>query len=196
MEKNFKNTFPVSGIFPGKADSVILLCFECAINPQNLIKIVGAIFEKNKVFNFFLMWTTLNFRGRGKTKKTARDIYKRTLDIEFERDRSIGLGSTIGDGQTQTQTHTHTHTHTFFLKHIFRLWEWCRTKNHFKKSKSTFSTIAILPSLLMSLESKKNIILVTRIFFGKSWECYIVGVRMHNKSTKSDENRWIHFWEN
>ena len=42
----------------------------------------------------------------------ARDIYKMTLYIEFERDRSIGLGSTIGDGQTDRQTHTHTHTHT------------------------------------------------------------------------------------
>ena len=115
------------------------------------------------------MWTTFNFRGRGKTKKTARDIYLRTLDIEFEWDRSIGLGSTIGDGrtdgrtdrQTDRQTHTHTHTHTqthththFFLKHIFRLWEWCRIKNNTKKSKSNFLTIAILPSLLMSLESK------------------------------------------
>ena len=30
------------------------------------------------------------------------------------------------------QTDTHTHTQTFFLKHIFRLWEWCRTKNHKK----------------------------------------------------------------
>ena len=48
------------------------------------------------------MRTTLNFRGREKTKKTARDIYKRTLDIEFERDRSIGLGSMISDGQTDT----------------------------------------------------------------------------------------------
>ena len=36
------------------------------------------------------MWSTLNFRGRGKTKYTARDIYKRTLYIEIERDRSIG----------------------------------------------------------------------------------------------------------
>ena len=133
-----------------------MLGFECTINPQNLIKIVWTIFEKIKNFNFFLMWTTLNFRGRGKTKQTARDIYKRTLDIEFERDRSIGLGSTIGDGQTDTHTHTHTHTRahtqtqtqTFFLKHIFRLWEWCRTKNH-KKSKSNFLTIARLPSLLM-----------------------------------------------
>ena len=40
----------------------------------------------------------------------------RTLYIEFERDRSIGLGSTFGDGHTDTHTHTHTHTytHTFF----------------------------------------------------------------------------------
>ena len=48
---------------------------------------------------------------------------------------------------------TDTHIQTFFLKHIFRLWEWCRRKNH-EKSKSNFLTIAILPSLLMSLESK------------------------------------------
>ena len=63
------------------------------------------------------------------------------------------------DRQTDRQTHTHTHTHThrhFFLKHIFRLWEWCRTKDHKKKSKSNFLTIAILPSLLMSLESEKG----------------------------------------
>ena len=61
------------------------------------------------------MWSTLNFRVKGKTKKTARDICKGTLDIEFERDRSVGLGSTVGDGHTdrQTDTHTHTHTHVF-----------------------------------------------------------------------------------
>ena len=50
--------------------------------------------------------------GKGQTKKTARDIYMRTLYIEFERDRSIGLGSTFGDGHTYRQTHTHTHIHT------------------------------------------------------------------------------------
>ena len=44
--KDLKNIFPVSGIFPGKFASVILLCFECTINPQNLIKIIEAIFEK------------------------------------------------------------------------------------------------------------------------------------------------------
>ena len=92
--------------FPGKADSVILLGFECAINPQNLIKIVGAIFERIKIFYFFLMWTTLNFRSRGKTKKKkVRDIYKRTLDIKFEWDQSIGLDSTFR--QRQTDMHIH-----------------------------------------------------------------------------------------
>ena len=173
----------VSGIFSGKADSVILLGFECTISPQNWIKIVWAIFEKFEILFFFLMWTTLNFRSRGKTKKkTARDIYMRTLYIEFERDRSIGLGSTFGDGHTDKQTnrhgqtdrqarthrqtgthaqtrthrharthaqtrthahahaHTHTHTHTLFLKHIFRLWEWCRIKNHRKKNRSRILT--------------------------------------------------------
>ena len=45
--------------------------------------------------------------------KMARNIYKRTLDIEFEQYRSIGLGSTIGDGHTHTHTHTHTHRHLF-----------------------------------------------------------------------------------
>ena len=53
------------------------------------------------------MRTTLNFRDRGKTKKKAQDICERTLYIDFERDRSIGLGSTIGDGQTDTHTHRH-----------------------------------------------------------------------------------------
>ena len=40
-------------IFARKAEGVILLVFECTINPQNLIKIVVAIFEKIKIFNFF-----------------------------------------------------------------------------------------------------------------------------------------------
>ena len=129
-------------MFRKKTDSVILLGFECSINLQNLIKVVRAIFEKFEILNFSLMWTTLNFRVRGKTKKKkAGDIYMRTLYIEFERDRSIGLSSTFGDGHTDRQTHTHIHTHTniyththtdIFLKHIFRLWESCRMKNHKK----------------------------------------------------------------
>ena len=39
-EQKIKNYFSSFRNFPGKADSVILLGFECTINPQNLIKIV------------------------------------------------------------------------------------------------------------------------------------------------------------
>ena len=104
------------------------------------MKIVRAIFEKFEILIFFLCELPLILGVGGKLKKT-RDIYMRTLYIEFERDRSIGLGSTFGDGHTdrstdrqtdrQTERHTHTHTHThrhtqthtqtFFLKHFFRL---------------------------------------------------------------------------
>ena len=115
-DRKLKTIFLVSGIFPGKADSVILLG---TINPQNLIKIVRAIFEKIEILIFFLMQTTLNFRGGGKTKKAARDTNMETLDIELERDRSIGLGSVFGDDHRQTHTHTHTHTQTFFSKTHF-----------------------------------------------------------------------------
>ena len=57
----------------------------------------------------------LNFRGRGKLKKKAQDICNKTIDTEFERGRSIGLGSAFGDGHTDTQTHKHTHIHTHFF---------------------------------------------------------------------------------
>ena len=52
-DRKLKTIFPVSGIFPEKADSVILFGFECTINPQNLIKIVGASFEKIEILIFF-----------------------------------------------------------------------------------------------------------------------------------------------
>ena len=53
--QKIKNYFLVSRIFPEKADSVILLGFECTMNTQNLNKIVAAIFEKIEILNFFLM---------------------------------------------------------------------------------------------------------------------------------------------
>ena len=40
--------------FFGKAHRAILLGLECIINPQNLMKIVGDIFEKMNILNFFL----------------------------------------------------------------------------------------------------------------------------------------------
>ena len=78
----------------------------------------------------------------------AWDIYNRTLDIKFQRDQSIGLGSTIG--ATVTDTHRQ-----FFLKHIFRLWEWCSIKKSSKSEVKLFDDCTIPPSLLMSLEKKK-----------------------------------------
>ena len=45
------------------------------------------------------MWTTLNFEGSSKTKKQAGNVYKGTVDFEFEQDWSFGLGATLGDGQ-------------------------------------------------------------------------------------------------
>ena len=49
-----KNYFSSFKDFSGKADSVILLGFKCTINPQYLIKIIGAIFEKIEILNFFM----------------------------------------------------------------------------------------------------------------------------------------------
>ena len=54
-ELKIKNNFSSFRDFSGKADSVILLGFEYTINPENLIKIVGAIFEKIKILIFFFM---------------------------------------------------------------------------------------------------------------------------------------------
>ena len=45
------------------------------------------------------MWTTLNFEGRSKTKKWAKDICRGILDIECERDWPVGLRATLGDEQ-------------------------------------------------------------------------------------------------
>ena len=43
------------------------------------------------------MWTTLNFKGRSKTKIMARNICNRIIYIEFERDWWVGLGLALGD---------------------------------------------------------------------------------------------------
>ena len=96
-QKIKNNFFLVSEIFPGIADSVILLRFECTTNPQNFMKIIGAIFGKMRIVNFFPMWTTLNFEGSSKTKKWGKDISKGTLHIECERDWLVGLDAALGD---------------------------------------------------------------------------------------------------
>ena len=53
---------------------------------------------------FFLIWTALNFKGRSKTKIWARIICKRTQYIEFEREWSVDLGSTLGDLKNKKKT--------------------------------------------------------------------------------------------
>ena len=78
-----KTIILVSRIFTQKAERVILLGFECTINPQNLMKIVRAIVEKFEILNFFLCVLPLILGVGRKLKKTDRDIFKRTLDIEF-----------------------------------------------------------------------------------------------------------------
>ena len=50
-----KNDFSSFKDLSGKDDSAMLLFLKCTINPQNLNKIVRAIFEKIKILNFFLM---------------------------------------------------------------------------------------------------------------------------------------------
>ena len=62
-DRKLKTIFQVSRIFLGKADSVILLGFECTINTQNVNKIVEAIFQKIDIFQFFLTWTNV-FTGK------------------------------------------------------------------------------------------------------------------------------------
>ena len=103
--------------------------------------------------------------------------------------RSIGLGSTIGDGQTDTHTHTHTHTHkhtqTFFLKRILDCGSDVESKNHLKKSKSTFLTIAILPSLLMSLESIKRRMCVHRRQLVVRRACKLHNAYAHHRTSFS-----------
>ena len=54
---------------------------------------------ENENLNLFLMWTTLNFEGRSKTKKKAENIFKGIPDIEFELDWSVGIGATLRDTQ-------------------------------------------------------------------------------------------------
>ena len=86
--RKLKTIFLVSMIFSEKADSVILLGFECSINTQNLNKIVGAIFEKIKIINFFLMWTTLNFRVRVKNINKGSGYLRDDTRYRF-RTRSV-----------------------------------------------------------------------------------------------------------
>ena len=62
-----KTIFLVSGIFPGKADCVILLGFEYTINPENLNR--WSHFWENQNFYFFSCELPLILGVGGKLKK-------------------------------------------------------------------------------------------------------------------------------
>ena len=79
-DRKLKTIFLVSRIFSGKADSVILLGFECAINPQNLNEFVRDIFEKIEILNFFLCELPLTLRVARK-RKNRQKIFARGLQI-------------------------------------------------------------------------------------------------------------------
>ena len=59
----------------------------------------GAIFEKMKIFNFFLSELPLLLMIDRKRKKQAGVVCKGTLHIECERDWSVDLGATLSDEQ-------------------------------------------------------------------------------------------------
>ena len=64
------------------------------------MKIVAAIFEKMKILIFFLCKRPLILRVVEK-ENPSRNIFKRTLDIRFERNWSVYLGVMLGDGHTE-----------------------------------------------------------------------------------------------
>ena len=79
------NIFPVPRILPGKANSIILLGFKYTINPQNLIKFLGAIFEQIEIQNF-LCELPLILR-LGQTQNYRLEIFARgPIYVEFECD--------------------------------------------------------------------------------------------------------------
>ena len=110
--RKLKTIVLVSGIFSGKPDSVILLGFECTINPQILIKIVRAIFEKIEIFNFLCELPLILRLGKNKKKGSrylqenpryriwTRSVYRFRLYVRW---------------RSHTHTHTHTHTDTHFF---------------------------------------------------------------------------------
>ena len=63
------------------------------------MKIVGTIFENMIILIFFLCELPLILGVDRKRKKWAKAICRGILDIEYERDWSVGLGTTLGKGE-------------------------------------------------------------------------------------------------
>ena len=96
----------VSGIFPGIADIIILLRCRMYYKPTKFYENRWSHFWENENFKCFFLCELPLFLSIGERSKMAWDLCKRFLDIKFEWDRSIVLGSMFGNG--------HTDTHIFF----------------------------------------------------------------------------------
>ena len=115
LRRRKKNIFSVSRIFPGKVYSIIQLGFECTINPQNLFKIVGVIFQKIEILIFLLCELPLilvvgenwKYGSRYLREDPRYRFWTRSIDwcrLYVRR---------LSDRQTDRQTGRHTHTHTY-----------------------------------------------------------------------------------
>ena len=78
--RKLNTIFLVSRIFREKP-MVSLLGFECTINPQNLKKIVRAIFEKIKILIFFFLCELPLILGVAPKGKKRQKIFARRLQV-------------------------------------------------------------------------------------------------------------------
>ena len=104
-DRKLKYISLVSGIFPGKVDSVILMGVECTINPQNLIKIVAVIYEKIIIFNFFECELPLILGVGGKLKKRL-EIFTRGPQLSNLK-RSVDWFRLYNRRRTDRHTYRH-----------------------------------------------------------------------------------------
>ena len=112
-QRNKKILF--SWIYPGKT----LLGLECTINPKYFNKIVGAIFEKIKIFYFFFLCElTLILGVEEKLKKKKNCLRYLRVDPRYQFwMRSVNWFRLY----IRRRTGRHTHRH-FFIKHILILY--------------------------------------------------------------------------
>ena len=92
--------FLPSGNFLVKSHSVNLLSGMFYKPKKCDDNLLSHFFLENRNLNFFNK-TTHNCEGCSKTKKTPRNICKRTLDKGFERDWLVGLGAMLDDCHTE-----------------------------------------------------------------------------------------------
>ena len=127
-------------------------------------EIAGAIFEKIKILIFFSCELPLIF-GVGENLKKRLEIFRRGTQISNLNE----IGRLVQALRSVTDRQRHTH----FSKTYFSTVGVMQNKRIIKKSKSNFLTIVILPSLLMSLESKKNLLGLMNIYNKERYSGYL-----------------------